>query len=201
MGKFNYYLKIDPETKNIIDILEDLESVVSERVSGLEYSSPDRLEDLRWAGCNYGIIQINERKKSLLNNYSSEGCDLNPFKSKLIKKLNNKKMIHLQNGITINGQYSMPLRDNDLVFLTMKYLYCLHNQNLEIDYYFQSTTNKLTISSKKFILLYEKIIDFIDDCSKIEIDYCKKIKSTNKILTLFLINFDNIEWRNREIDV
>jgi Leucine-rich repeat (LRR) protein len=200
MNEVEYFLKINPKTKRIIDILDNLDSVTSSKVSGLKHCSVNKLEDLSWAGCDYGIVRIVYQCRSKLKEYKCGEIELKNFKIKLIEKVRKKKKIYIDNGILINNHQRIFLKDDEISFLTMKYLYCLNNQNEIIDYY-SNSSSKLKISAKKFIELYEKVIKFIDSCSEIEENILKKIKESDNLLDLFLIEVKDVKWQENKIEL
>lgn len=194
MIDFQYYLKVDISEKKILDILDRLDENFG-NINGLEYLDPIKLEDLTWMGYNIGFIKIVPKCRSRINQYHCNQEILEKFKNKLKDKIRFKQTSLLQQGVKINNQYFINLTDSEKILLTMKYLYCINNQNSSINYY-ASFSNKITLKSKDFIVLYEKIINYIDEISEMQIKVINQIDATDNLLDLFSFNLDSIKLDN-----
>lgn len=194
MKHFEYYLKIDTIEKKILDVLEELDENFG-NINGFNSLDQHKIEDLSNLGYNIGFIKIVPKCRSRINHYICDEDVIENFKNKLIKKLENKKNFYLINGVNINNQYIVPLTQSEKISLTMKYLYCINNQNSFIDYY-TSTSTKINMTSKEFILMYEKIINYIDNISKFIIEKVQEINNFDNLLDLFLLDLENLKLDN-----
>lgn len=201
MKDFEYYIKVDLESKKILEIFDSLSGVTCPYVSGLEHLEERRLESLRWIGCDYGYIKINPNSRSRLNFYSYDEEVIKKFKVDLTLKLKEEKRKYIESGTRVNNTYSIILSDKNLLFLTMKYLYCIHNKGSNIDYFDENSNRKITMSSKMFIEIYERTLEFIDNASEIEFNIQEKINEAESLLDLFYINIKNIKWNSNVIEL
>jgi len=201
MENFEYYIKVDLESKKILEVFESLSGLTCPYVSGLEHLEERRLESLRWVGCDYGYIKITPHSRSRLKLYSCDEDVIKKFKKYLLLKLKKEKKKHIESGIKVNNNYSIILSDKNLLLLTMKYLYCIQNKGVDIDYFDECSSRKITMSSKMFIELYEKILDFIDKSSKIEYEIKERINEAESLLDLFYIDLKNIKWQSNTIEL
>jgi len=194
MKDFEYYLKIDTIEKKILDVLEELDENFG-NINGFNSLEQHKIEDLSNLGYNIGFIKIVPKCRSRINHYICDKDVIENFKNKLIEKLKNKKNFYLINGVKINNQYILPLTQPEQISLTMKYLYCINNQNSFIDYY-TSTCTKINMTSKEFISMYEKIINYIDNISKFIIEKVQEINNFDNLLDLFLLDLENLKLDN-----
>jgi hypothetical protein len=191
MQDFEYYLKINVSEKKILDVLEELNENFG-NINGLDSLEQYKIEDLSFLGYNIGFIKIVPKCRSRINQYHCSNEILENFKDKLRKKLENKKTFYLERGVKINNQYFIKLNQSEQILLTMKYLYCIDNKNSVIDYY-TSSFSEINITSKDFILLYEKIINYIDQISKFMVDKMQKINNADNLIDLFLLDLNDID--------
>jgi len=201
MENFEYYIKVNLDSKKILEIFDSLSNITCPYVSGLEHLEERRLESLRWVGCDYGYIKINSNSRSRLNFYSYDEEVIKKFKVDLKLKLKKEKRRYIESGIRVNNTYSIILSDKNLLFLTMKYLYCIHNKRNDIDYFDENSSRKITMSSKMFIEIYEKTLEFIDNVSEVEFNIKEKINEAESLLDLFYINIKNIKWNSNVIEL
>lgn len=180
------YFQINPKTKKIVSEPKELD-YNWKNISGLIYLSEDKIYDLSWAGYDEdGFIKINKNNCRTLEFFDSSCKSLDKLKNTFKKFVSEDRYSKETGVITINKKYSIQLSERCKLSITMKYLECLNDEDLEITW--KTLSGYIKMDSNKFKLLFLKIQKYIQTLFDEEKKIYEAIDSTKTFSELLDID-------------
>lgn len=186
MSENNLYFKINPKTKKILAHPQKLEENWR-NISGLPYLSKSELYDLSWAGYkNEGFIHIEDEEE--LNQLTCDNEILNQIKIYYRNYVSELRYRKESEVICIDDYFYIQLNDRCKLLLTMKYLECSSNKDL--NFRWKTIKGSIEFNSSKFINLYHKIQVHIQNLFEEELELQEKINQCEDINELLNLNLN-----------
>jgi hypothetical protein len=191
------YIEIDPKNKKLLSPPKKLE-LNWNNISGLCFLEDDKLFDLSWAGYeNTGFIKFNEENKNAIRCFEYDNEILNQIKIKLKKKLSEIRYNYECGGIILDNKYTIDTDDRSKLLMHLQYSYC--KDNLDNAFIWRSSGGNISLTSEEFIVIFHKVVEFIQRCDELEAEYVEKINSCTDVINLCYINLDKIDWNFNSI--
>jgi hypothetical protein len=191
------YFEVDPKRKEILAPPRQLE-LNWNNIGGLLFLDDNKLSDLSWAGYeNSGFIKFTKENKDTLRCYSCGDKIIDQIKTELIKKLSEIRYNYECGGVIVNNSYMLNTDDRSKLLMQMKYLECKYNPNLMFKW--KTTSGFIEFSSNDFVIIFEKIWDFIQECFDMEKKISSRISKCDKFIDLLYIDLNSINWNFNKI--
>ena len=195
----NLYFEVDPKCKEILAPPKQLE-LNWNNIGGLSFLDDNQLSDLSWAGYkNSGFIKFTRENKDTLRCYTCSDKIIDQIKTELIKKLSEIRYSYECGGVIVNNSYMLSTDDRSKLLMQMKYLECKSNQDSIFKW--KTTSGFIEISSKDFIIIFEKIWNFIQNCFDVEEQISSRIFKCDKFIELLYIDLNSTNWNFNNITI
>ena len=162
------YFEINPKQNVILSPPKELD-INWKNISGIIFLSKDELYDLTWAGYpETGFLQVSRENISRIKNLKYDDNILSITKSKYKNIVSYNRYEKELQTLLIDDKFSIQLTDKCKLHILMKYNECLSNKSLKFNW-------------EKFLKLYQKIQEYIQNLFDAEITLHKKIEECETI--------------------
>jgi len=173
------YFEINPKQNKILSPPKELD-INWKNISGIIFLSKDELYDLSWAGYpETGFLQVSRENISRIKNLKYDDNILSITKSKYKNIVSYNRYEKELQTLLIDDEFSIQLTDKCKLHILMKYNECLSNKSLKFNW--KTIGGSVEFTSEKFLKLYQKIQEYIQNLFDAEITLHKKIEECETI--------------------